>query len=130
MKGEHNTLEGWERWSSPGGVGGTGLTQHPGDDGRPLGLRQVDAQEVDGDPWQRDGDANEGVDRVAVERHRHQEDGAAAEHHREEERQLGGDSQETPSTTLHLFFTSTQFLKKKCLVLFSSHWSPYLYHSQ
>lgn len=64
------------------------LTQQLGDQWWPLGLRQVDAQEVDRNPWQGDGDANQRIDGVAVKRDHHQENGAQAEHHRVQQRQL------------------------------------------
>lgn len=64
------------------------LTQQLGDDRRALGLGQVNAQEVDGQPRQSDGDADQGVERVAVERHGHQENGAHAEHQRVQQAQL------------------------------------------
>lgn len=64
------------------------LTQQLGEQRGPSGLRQVDSQEVDGDPRQGDGYANQRVDGVAVQRHGHQEDAAQAEHHREGQREL------------------------------------------
>lgn len=48
----------------------------------------MDTQEVDGNPREGDGNANQGVDSVAVEGDRHQEDGAQAEHHRVQQSQL------------------------------------------
>lgn len=64
------------------------LTQQLGEQRGASGLWQVDPQEVDGDPRQGDGYANQRVDGVAVQRHGHQEDAAQAEHHREGQREL------------------------------------------
>lgn len=50
----------------------------------------MDAQEVDGNSRQGDGDADQGIDGVAVQRDHHQENGAQAEHHGVQQRELWG----------------------------------------
>lgn len=58
------------------------LTQQLSDDRWSFGLWQVDTQEVDWNTRQGNGNADQGVDGVAVERNCHQENGTEAEHHR------------------------------------------------
>lgn len=48
----------------------------------------MDAQEVDGYPRQSDGNANQRIDGVTVERHSHQENSAKTKHHRVQQGQL------------------------------------------
>lgn len=74
------------------------LTQQLRDQRRPFGLRQVDAQEVDGNPGQGDGDADQRVDGVAVEGDRHQEHGTQTEETRVQQGQLWRDTPGRGST--------------------------------
>lgn len=57
------------------------LTQQFGDQRWSLGLWEIHAHEVDGNPRQGNGNANHRVDGVAVERDHHQEEGTQAEDH-------------------------------------------------
>lgn len=82
------------------------LTQKLRDQRRPFGLRQVDAQEVDGNPGQGDADADQRVDGVAVEGDRHQENGAQTEEHRVQQGQLWRDNVDRFKTSfLFVHFT-------------------------
>lgn len=57
------------------------LTQQFGDQRRSLGLWEIYAHEVDGNPRQGNANANQRVDGVAVEWDHHQEEGTQAEDH-------------------------------------------------
>lgn len=59
----------------------------------PLVGRSIAAEEVDGNPWQGNPNADQGVDGVAVERHHHQEDGEDAENDGVEETELQEDEE-------------------------------------
>lgn len=82
------------------------LTQQLDDNGRSLGLWQVDAQEVDGNTGQGDRNSDQGVERVAVERNRHEEDGTQAEQHRVEQCELQrGPTRRTWGVGIRMSFT-------------------------
>lgn len=64
------------------------LTHDPSEVKRSLMFWHSDDEEVKGQAWEGDGNADEGVDGITVKWNSHQEDGAEAEDNREENAEL------------------------------------------